>query len=160
MSATELPSPGETTTWGADPLVVAARVEVPGDAERVLDRLRVEHPATAFLTVLTVPTLDDLGPVLDALAPVMAERLFTSSGYGSAPDASTLSLAALEQHGVGQDFVFQAPTVPDAVSLGLRVLAPGAPREWDGTALLVVGDGEVLRQGLETVSAGNPPATS
>ena len=60
MSATELPSPGETTTWGADPLVVAARVEVPGDAERVLDRLRVEHPATAFLTVLTVPTLDDL----------------------------------------------------------------------------------------------------
>ena len=156
MDDEELPGPGDVTTWRTEPLVVAARVEGRDDAGPLLHRLRAEHPGTAFITLLSVHSLDDLGPVLQALAPVMAERVFTADDVGSTADPTAMAHAALEQHGVGQDFVFQVAPVARAVEYVLRALA-GEPG-WDGTALLVAGPARVLDEAREALAARKPPA--
>jgi len=146
MDSAPLPLPGFVATWGSDPLVVAARVDGPADAAAVLDRLRAEHPGTGFVTVVSVADAGALAGILDGLAPVLAERVFAMHTPGSGPDGHDLATAALEVHGVGQDFVFEVATVADAVGLALRALPPDADLRWEGTALLVPGSADVLAQ--------------
>jgi hypothetical protein len=76
----------------------------------------------------------------------------------SRPDGHPLATADLEVHGVGQDFVFEVPTVADAVRLGLRALSPSADVHWDGTALLVPGGVDGLDRPRRARAAGIPPA--
>lgn len=158
MDDEELPGPGDVSTWRTDPLVVAARVDGGDDARLVLHRLRSEHPGTAFITLVSVGSLDDLGPVLRVLAAVMAERVFTADDAGSTVEPNAMAIAALEQHGVGQDFVFEVSPVARAVEYALRALA--GELGWEGTALLVAGPARVLAQARPAASEGIPPATS
>ncbi len=70
--------PARLSTWGTDPLVLGALVDGRRDAEQVVTRPAAEPPGTAFISVLTMRSLDTLGPVLEALDPVSAERVFTA----------------------------------------------------------------------------------
>ncbi len=152
-------APGDLATWRTEPLVVAARVEGPDDAVLVRDRLELDHPGTRFLAVLAVADAGELAGTLDGLAPVLAERVFATLAPGSPPEGHHLATAALEVHGVGQDFVFEVPTVADAVRLGLRALSPDADVSWDGTALLVPGGAALLEQARAAL-ADTPPAAT
>jgi hypothetical protein len=146
MDPAPLPLPGAVATWCSAPLVVAARVDGPADAAAVLVRLRAEHPGIRFITVVSVAEAGALAGILDGLAPVLAERVFAMHTPGSGPDGHYLAMAALEVHGVGQDFVFEVATVPVAVGLARRAISPGADVPWEGTALLVPGSADVLEQ--------------
>jgi hypothetical protein len=158
VDPTLLPPPGEVATWSSEPLVVAARVEQPDDAPPVLARLRAEHPGHAFVTVVAPADAGRLGDVLDGLEPVLAERVFAGLDPGSGVTGHDLAGAALDEHGVGQDFVFEVATVDDAVSLGLGALAPDRDLPWDGTGLLVAGPLELLRQAGAALASAAPPA--
>ncbi len=151
----DLPAPGATATWRTTPLVVAACVEDDAHAARILGGLVATHADLAFITVVGAREPGDLGPLLDVLAPVMAERIFAVPGADRPGSAHALSMAALEQYGVGQDFVFEASSVAAAVGIAVGALAEGAGSPWDGRALLVVGDAEVLAE----AHAALPPET-
>ena len=140
----EPPRAAAVATWREDPLVVAADLAGAGGVEAILRRLLTGHPGACFITVVAMPTVEDLGPVLHILAPVMAERVFTATAEGSTAAAAVLAWAALEQYGVGQDFVFQVSPVADAVRYALRALA--GDWGWEGTALLIIGSPRVLAE--------------
>ncbi len=156
MDPARLPAPGAVATWSKDPLVVTANLDGAGAVKAVLRLLRAAHPGVGFVTVLSVATVDDLGPVLRTFAPVMAERVFTATVDGTTARADVLARAALEQYGVGQDFVFEVSPVAQAVGYALRALSGDAGVE--GTGLLIIGSSQVLAEARGAWAARIPPA--
>jgi hypothetical protein len=69
-----------------------------------------------------------------------------------------MAMAALERHGVGQDFVFEVSPVGRAVRYALRAVA--ADPGWEGTAVLVVGPARVLDEARDELAAGVPPSAT
>ena len=120
-----------------DPLVAMAT----GGAEQVValaGQLAADFPGVRFIGVIAATEPDDLEAALAALAPVLAEVIFTASADPEAVSGDVLAMYVLEQGVMGQDFVFTVPLLTDAVLYAIDVLLEGPTNGWEGTAVVVL----------------------
>jgi dihydrofolate synthase/folylpolyglutamate synthase len=121
------------------PLVVLGVVEDGRAAQRLAHQLLIRFPDERFIGILCSDGDDDLGSSIAGLAPVLRELIFTASSSPRAIAGDTLALRALDEFGVGQDFVFTVPLLGAALAYALAAVAEGLQRGWEGTAVLVPG---------------------
>lgn len=124
------------------PLVVLAEVSVDG-LDALAMRLVADFPDRLFIGILAADEDDDVAAVLTRLDGVLAEVIFTASSSPEAISGLDLATRALEDFGLGQDFVFTMSALADALAYGLDVLVRDADR-WDGSALLVLGSAAAI----------------
>jgi len=120
-----------------EPLVAMAT----GGAEDVVvlaAQLAEDFPGVRFIGVIAATEPDDLEAALVALAPVLAEVIFTASADPDAVAGDVLAMYVLEQGVMGQDFVFTVPLLTDATLYAIDVLVEGPTTGWEGTAVLVL----------------------
>ena len=124
------------STWPADadplrvrdrPLVLLSAAAGAAAADRVGTALGRDHAGTEFVCVLDVEHADPAA-VLPALARSVREVVFT--------DAAA-AMRALDELGLGQDFVFTVPGLTGAADYALDALVRG-DHGWEGTALIVI----------------------
>ncbi|MET0457775.1 MAG: hypothetical protein ABW195_00900 [Ilumatobacteraceae bacterium] len=120
-----------------DPLVAMAT----GGADDVValsEQLAADFPGVRFIGIIAATEPDDLEAALVALRPVLAEVIFTASADPEAVAGDVLAMYALEQLGMGQDFVFTVPLLTDATLYAIDVLMEGPTHGWEGTAVVVL----------------------
>ena len=135
------------------PLVVLAVVEATQPVQWLADKLAADFPAERFIGIVAADDRDDMGVVLAALARQLAEVIFTASTSPASIPGDVLAMHVLERAGMGQDFVFTVPLLPDAIAYGVGVLAEDEHRGWEGTALLVAGSAATVREARQAVAA-------
>jgi len=141
------------------PLVVLAVTAAPPQLEDLASRLGVEFPAERFVGIVSAADDDALAATLTILRAQFEEVIFTDS---SAPDGTLgadLTTRALDEHGMGQDFVFTIADISDAVRYAINVVTDERRNGWEGTAILVLGspaDIDAARQAV-SASGGNAP---
>ncbi len=131
------------------PLVVLGVVETAWSAERLADRLASNHPESHFVGVVCADEGDDVGALLAGLAPVLEEVVFTACSSPRALPGAALAWEALERFGMGQDFVYTVPRLPDAIRYALAALGDRRRRGWEGNALLVPGSPTAVDEARE-----------
>jgi uncharacterized protein with PIN domain len=124
--------------WRSDPLVIGAPIADEDDAERVAAALAAGFPANSFIAVVAAREAAVLERILtSSLRAHLAEMVFTTPASGPEMDSSSAALPALEQFGVGQDYVFSVDVLDEALRYALRVLQRDRDR-WVGDAIVVL----------------------
>ena len=121
------------------PLVILAVAEAEGQAELLVRALLERFPDEHFIAIICAEGDGSPGPLIAGLRPVLRELIFTASSSPTARDGHELAMHAHDDLGIGQDFVFTVPRLPDALGYALAVIAEGPVRGWEGTAILVPG---------------------
>jgi len=134
------------------PLIVLAVVDATRPVQWLAKQLIADFPAERFIGIVTADDPDDMSAVLGGLAPQLAEVIFTAATSPTAIPGDMLAMQVLERAGMGQDFVFSVPLLPDAISYGVGVLAEDQHRGWVGTALLVTGSAAAVREARQAVA--------
>ena len=132
-----------TITW-ADQLIEVVLVEVStaGASGRKHDEL--SRAGRRFAAMISAD-LADPGSVLATLAPSVAEIVCCDSMEDPSNTGVDLSLRALNEFGVGQDYVF---TVPEPVAAAVYAVDSVGNRRvtgWDAEFVAVVGSSRLLR---------------
>jgi hypothetical protein len=131
-----VPTLGRLHEWRRDPLVVGAAIDGRRGVDVVARQVAARYGGVMFVGVVATRDVEQLDALLSSpLRRHLDEMIFTTSAP-PALDSSTASWRALEQHGVGQDFVFEVPVLADAVWYAVEAVAT---RRWEGTACLVMG---------------------
>ena len=141
-----------------DPLVVLAVAEAEREAELLAAALLERFPAERFIAIICAERDESPGPLIAGLAPALRELIFTAADSPRAWAGDELAMHALEQLGVGQDFVFTVPKLPGAIDYALGVLAPGPGHGWDGTAVLVAGSHATVAEARRCLADAAGPA--
>lgn len=135
------------------PLVVLGLGAGRHKLEQLADLLIARYPGTRFIGIVCADEGDDVEELLRCLAPLRAELIFTASSSPRAMDGAALAWQALDEFGVGQDFVFTVPRLDDAIRYGLAVLDEGQGRGWEGTAILVTGPTTAVAEARTVMTA-------
>ncbi len=117
------------------PTVTYAEARGEDDLANLLERLRHELPDTTFVVVLPADPALDAALIIERLAGIAAEYVFTDSGAGSGSD---LAFWCLGHTGLGEDFVYTVPDLDDAIGHAREVLTSPARGGWEGEAILVL----------------------
>jgi len=141
----------EVALWS--PLVVLGVVEATQPVQWLADRLAADFSAERFIGIVAADNRDAMTAVLAGLAPQLAEVIFTASTSPASIPGDVLAMHVLERAGMGQDFVFTVPLLPDAIAYGVGVLAEDQHRGWEGTALLVAGSAATVREARQAIAA-------
>jgi len=134
------------------PLVVLAVVADVGQLDVLRSQLAADFPDERFIGIVAADDGDDVGGLLSGLGPVLAELIFTASTSSRSVPGATLAMRALEELGIGQDFVFTVDRLPDAVRYGIGVLADDERDRWEGTAILVAGSERTVREARQAAT--------
>jgi hypothetical protein len=131
------------------PLVVVSVVDDASHVAALRRELATLHSEELFIGVLTAGPEDSLLPLLIAqLSPNLRELIFTTGPAEDAVAGADLAVTALEELGVGQDFVFTVPTLEFAVRYAVDALGDGSSHGWEGTAVLIPGSAETIEKVL------------
>ena len=116
-----------------------AQVETSDEAARLRARLLADHPRSLFIGVLCADHPDAIGEIVRPLAPVVRELIFTDTLGLPLATGEELAMRALNELGVGQDFVYTVPRLDEAIDYALGVLAASRRQGWEANAILVAG---------------------
>lgn len=142
------------------PLVVFAVTAAPHQLEDLASRLAGDFPAERFVGIVAAADDADLAATLTILRTVFEEVIFTDSTAPHGILGADGATRALDEHGMGQDFVFTIADMSDATRYAINVLTDERRNGWDGTAILVLGSPADLDAARQAVSAsgGYAPA--
>ena len=141
-------------TYGSPVRVDFAVVD--GAAEVIaLAEVAQAREGSALVAVLSADLGDLVAGVLETLRPSLREIVCCD---GPADDSGRAALGfdlagrALDDLGVGQDFVYTVPAVEDAVDHAVRTIATG-DSGWSGQAILVVGGRVIVARARRHLSS-------
>jgi folylpolyglutamate synthase/dihydropteroate synthase len=134
------------------PLVVLAVVTDIGQVDVLRGQLAADYPDERFIGIVAADDGDDVGGLLSHLGPVLAELIFTASTSPRSIPGATLAMRALEELGIGQDFVFTVDRLPDAIQYGIGVLTEDRRDRWEATAILVAGSEQTVREARDAAA--------
>ena len=121
-----------------------ATVTTPAEALAVSTRLIARTGARRFVGVLSADVGAALAGVVHALQPGLAEVVcFDSLG---SPEVAGLDLAfrALDELGLGEDFVYTVPILEDAIEHAIDAVLTADQTGWEGETVLVLGTSDVV----------------
>ncbi len=122
-----------------DPLVVLATSGDPRAIDVVAEDLGRDFPGERFIGIVSADRVNDIDAPLTSLSTLLAEVIFTASSAPLGVRGDILASHALDVVGIGQDFVFTVPELPDAIRYALDELGSQRSQTWEGTAVIVVG---------------------
>jgi folylpolyglutamate synthase/dihydropteroate synthase len=147
------PTDGSYQVAGRSPLVLLAIAAGSRQLERLAQELAADFPDERFIGVVAARRGEDVPALLATLGPVLAELIFTASSSPGSIPGEVLATEALEEIGIGQDFVFTVPGLPGAIQYAMDVLAHHRRHGWEGTALLVAGSETTVREASQAIES-------
>lgn len=126
------------------PLVVVCVIDDLEGVARLADELAARHPGEVFIGIISGEDAHEVRTIIDGLWACLGEMIFTSTDSLRSIDGSVLANTALNEFGVGQDFVFTVPALHDAVRYAIGRLVDDEAH-WEGTAVLVLGSAATIR---------------